>query len=122
MEEFHILIIDDDEVSNFLTERAITSNWDWKVSTASNGIKALEFLKQNSQPDVILLDLNMPLLNGIEFIEKLETTYNKITSKIYILSTSNRKDDIQSASKYDCVDGYIEKPLEASKLRELLSR
>lgn len=122
MEEYHILIIDDDEVSNFLTERAITSNWDWKVSTVSNGIRALEFLKQNSQPDVILLDLNMPLLNGIEFLEKLESTYNKITSKIYILSTSNRKDDIQSASKYNCVNGYIEKPLEADKLRELLSR
>ena len=115
-----ILLVDDDEVSNFVTERTLLSSWDHlEVSTVTNGQLAKDFLINNDDPDVILLDLNMPLMNGLEFLEVFESEISS-SAKVVILSTSNRREDKEAALKFESVVGYIEKPVSVSVLETMV--
>ena len=85
-----ILIVDDDEVSNFITERTIQINLGSRVKTVTNGQEAIKYLEDHDHPDLVLLDLNMPLMNGVQFLEYLEINGIELKSSIVILTTSGR--------------------------------
>ncbi|MCR6642974.1 MAG: response regulator [Sporocytophaga sp.] len=83
------------------------------MHTAYNGIEALDLLKGNNKipiPDIIVLDLNMPKMNGGEFLTELrkDNTFNNV--KIFIMTTSNDDRDRSRGSEFG-VTGYIIKPL-----------
>ena len=71
------------------------------------------------RPDIILLDLNMPILDGWQFLDEFKQ-FNS-TAQVYIMSSSNYPEDIQNASNYPLVKGYIVKPLTTEKAIELLT-
>lgn len=106
--------------------RAITSlNLNHKITEANNGEEALKVLEQkDSLPDIILLDLNMPKINGIEFLGILKN--NDILKYIptIILTTSNNQKDLLECYKIG-VAGYILKPLKyeeyVTKIEKLLA-
>jgi CheY-like chemotaxis protein len=122
----NILLIDDDETTNFLTRITIKkTNLGNVIQECLNGKEGVEFFEelQNKpdalRPDIILLDLNMPILDGWQFLDEFKQ-FNS-TAQVYIMSSSNYPEDIQNASNYPLVKGYIVKPLTTEKAIELLT-
>ena len=114
-----IAIIDDEETSQFMTKVAIR-----RVSSASriihffNGKEALQFLgaqstNESELPDIILLDLNMPLMDGWTFLDEFELIRPilKKNIKIFILTSSIDQNDIDKAKDYFKVVSFFSKPL-----------
>ncbi|MBC7387607.1 MAG: response regulator [Opitutaceae bacterium] len=124
--QFHcVMLVDDDEISNFISEKIIKNlNITNNVKVVSNGKLALHFVKENCDhsesqplcPDFILLDINMPVMDGFQFLDEFSKLsvpgFEKI--KIIILTSSNNPKDVASAEKYK-IDGYINKPLSKEK-------
>ncbi len=121
------LIIDDDEVNNFICVRQIrAANFAGKAEFLLNGREALDELGRrikedpDSLPDLIFLDINMPVMDAWEFLdeyERLHMTFSKPV-KLFILSSSIYRKHILKASKYPSVVDYYFKPLS----KELLAR
>ena len=126
-EPLHILIIDDDEINNFIAAKLIDKiPPKAKVSTCVNGQEGINFVKnklnnQEEFPDIIFLDINMPLMNGWEFLEEYEHIKNDIKKKVTInmLSSSVYNDDISKAETYATVNKFISKPLTVDKIKDL---
>jgi CheY-like chemotaxis protein len=109
-----ILLVEDDELDVISLQRVLKKMaLDIKLYTAFNGIEALELLRGENKisvPDLILLDLNMPRMNGIEFLEELRKDKCFKNIKVFIMTTSNDEQDRLRTEKYG-VSGYIIKPL-----------
>lgn len=125
-----VLLIDDDGVTNFINHRLIKKmNLTSCIQSAINGNEALKFLKsflvqnENQGPELILLDINMPVLDGFEFLEQFEKIEfsNKEQIRIIILTTSTHQKDILKITA-NARTGYINKPLTEDKLREILNK
>lgn len=107
-----ILLIEDDTIEVMKLKRAIAKlKMDHQLIEAEDGEKALDILKSiDTLPDIIFLDLNMPKINGIEFLKILkEDTVLRYLPTI-ILTTSNNRKDVLECYKHG-VAGYIIKPL-----------
>ncbi len=107
-----ILLIEDDTIEVMKLKRAIVKlEMDHQLIEAEDGEKALEILKSiEVLPDIVFLDLNMPKINGIEFLKILkEDTVLRYLPTI-ILTTSNNRKDVLECYKHG-VAGYIIKPL-----------
>lgn len=126
----NIMLVDDDEINNFITVKLIRKAYpDAVLSTFLNGRLAIDRLKNIFQqmpeniPDYILLDINMPVMNGWEFLEEYKTLNldpdKKIT--IYILSSSVFSNDIDKAKSYESVANFISKPLNLEAIKEVFS-
>ena len=93
--ELKILLIEDDTIELMKLNRAMLSlNMNHKVTEVNNGEDALELLlNEEYYPDIILLDLNMPKINGIEFLSILKTNESlKFIPTIILTTSSNKKD------------------------------
>ena len=113
MEKKSILLIEDDELDIISFKRILSKfNFAYELYTAFNGIEALELLKQDNslKPDVIVLDLSMPIMNGFEFLEELQKNSSLSDLNIFIMTTSSETTDRVKAEKYQ-VKGYFIKPL-----------
>ena len=121
-----ILLIEDDMIEVMKLNRTIsTLKLDHKIIEANNGEEALEILEQKDDlPDIILLDLNMPKINGIEFLNILKKDSVLKYIPTIILSTSNNQKDLLECYKTG-VAGYVIKPLKyedyVSKIEKLLA-
>jgi len=123
-----IILVDDDEISNFLNQTMIMEyGFKKNVHVTSNGEEALTFMQENCNitgdelcPALIFLDLNMPVMDGFEFLEKYERS-NGIPkcNAIYLLTSSANKKDIERSKQYK-IAGYINKPLTAEKIKDIL--
>lgn len=109
----HFILIDDDEVCNIITKLLLEKTYPGcKVSTFSGAKFALNFLAQLQQVDnnLILLDINMPEMNGWGFLEQFKTLKLKIP--VVMMSSSIFNEDIQKAKSYAEVKEYISKPID----------
>lgn len=122
-----ILLVDDDNDDNFYHE-IIIKEMDIvnKIDTAKNGIEAMAYLENETinPPDLIFLDLNMPKMNGWEFLEAYKnlSMAQKAKVLIIILTTSANPDDIKRAKEIQDVTGFESKPLSKEFLTEILER
>jgi len=109
----NVLVIDDNEADQFLSEYAIEQNGaDIVINKAYDGKEALEFLQSCELPPAILfLDLNMPGMNGFDFLEAYQTHCKDKASVIVILTSSIRDDDYQQCIAYPQVKEVLTKPL-----------
>jgi CheY-like chemotaxis protein len=113
----NILLVEDDEVDVMNVKRAFQkNNLNNPIQHAGNGIEALDLLKgQNGKkqidlPRIILLDLNMPKMGGIEFLHELRKDENLKNISVFVMTTSNEDKDKVDAYNLN-VAGYILKPL-----------
>jgi CheY-like chemotaxis protein len=115
--ELQVLLVDDDEVDVMTVRRAFEKNHMTNpVFVASNGIEALELLRSGKigPRRIVLLDLNMPKMNGIEFLAALRADPALTSTAVVVLTTSNEERDKVSAwSKH--VAGYLVKPVTFSR-------
>ena len=118
MEAVHILLVEDNEGDVVLTldafeESKILTN----ISVTKNGEEALDFLfkrgkHQNAQrPDLILLDINLPIYNGHEVLQEIKTDPNLKRIPVIMLTTSSSRKDIDQAYEHHA-NSYITKPME----------
>lgn len=120
-----ILLIEDDAIEVMKFNRAVSKlNLSHKIINAGNGEEALEILEQKDRlPNIILLDLNMPKINGIEFLGILKNNPELRHIPTVILSTSNNQKDLLECYKIG-IAGYVLKPLKyeeyVSKIEKLL--
>ncbi len=119
-----VLFVDDDEISNFvsvktLEDAAIAD----QIVSVTGAREALDMIKEGIEgkgpiPDLIFLDINMPIMTGWDFLEEYRKIRDQIGKKIYIiiLTSSVYKHDKAKAASYEDVDDYTLKPLEISDL------
>ncbi|XOV94143.1 MAG: response regulator [Bacteroidota bacterium] len=121
----HVLIVDDDEVSNFISEQKLNEALEiGRLSVKQNGQEAIKYLNECSRdyPDIIFLDLNMPLMNGFEFLEYYQKSDHLGKTKIVVLSSSDQETDRDKALGFNDVIEYIEKPLTGNKIHKLATK
>jgi len=122
-----ILLVDDDPTSCYLTKYIIDEmNVASAVYTAQGGQEALDFIRatasQASPPiELILLDINMPDMDGFEFLEVFQTLPQYRRSSVVMLTTSNNHRDLEKAKAYQVAD-YLNKPITEEKLSDILSK
>lgn len=121
-----VLLIDDNEIDNYINERVILSNdFAKEVIVYSSGEEALEFLRSGDYtPDIIFLDLSMPIMDGFVFLQQYEELLKnksalKEKTKIIVLSSSINPEDIDRVSVNPYVYKYINKPLSSDYLNAI---
>lgn len=128
-----ILLIDDEESNNYLHQMIIKhAKIDTFVQVTYDGIEALEFLtctgrycdsREYPQPGIIFLDINMPKMNGWEFLEEYIKLPEEQKGKIVMamLTSSLNQDDIDKSKLNENLKGFISKPLTAKKLMDVVN-
>ena len=120
-----ILLVDDDPDDNFFHETVIREmDIAHKIDFATNGEEALNYLKKQGQhpPELIFLDINMPRMNGWEFLDHYKhlDEAQKARVVIMILTTSANPDDLKKARELQGVSGFQTKPLSPEMLTAIL--
>lgn len=126
-----ILCVDDDPITLMLCKKVITkASFSNAIITAKNGEEALEYFnsilnkEEDKLPQLIFLDLNMPVMDGWEFLDNFSTDkYSKVnTTKIVVLSSTIDPEDLQKSKNYPMVIDFLSKPITTNMLNYLESK
>ena len=114
-----IVLVDDVAIANFIMKKMVSTVAPGAaIHDFTSPVKALESLDQLN-PDLIFLDLNMPDMDGFQFLEAMKEKGMKY--RVIVLSSSTSEIDKQQAAKYTNVVGYHTKPLEKEPLQKILA-
>ena len=129
MKSVNVFVVDDDDIYQFtigITLKNISAVNN--IRSFSDGAKALEHLltHQNTNdelPDIILLDINMPVMDGFQFMEEFTELLPKISKsiKVYMVSSSMDPKDIKKVERIEAISDYLIKPVNANQIKEILS-
>jgi CheY-like chemotaxis protein len=122
-----VMLVDDNDTDNFISRRIIEiTKFATKVVIKNSGKSALEYLEENKNnyknlPDLIFLDINMPIVDGFVFLYEFENFPETVRDKckIIILSSSDNKKDIDKIVNNDYVIKFITKPLSEKSLEQI---
>src|SRR5258706_12697107 len=123
-----VLVIDDDDPSNFFTQMVLEeSGYTRDIKIVHSGKEALEYLRATKDhsfvhPDLIFLDINMPGMNGWEFIEEYKKLDDELRCKavVVMLTTSDNPDDKDKAKNLGILGDFKTKPLTKEMLHEVI--
>ncbi|EDM35923.1 two-component response regulator, CheY-like protein [Pedobacter sp. BAL39] len=126
-EKINILLVDDDEINSFILKKLIEKvELRSNIQTCLNGEAALDYLKgvahdSEKLPDIMFIDVNMPLMNGWELMIALPSLGIEKPIHKYILTSSFADVDLQKYKEFKSVlDGYIIKPISRERLQEIM--
>lgn len=126
MTPINILLVEDNEGDILLTQDALLEGMITKeVQVVKDGWEAIQYLDKNgiyslaSTPDLILLDINLPKLNGFEVLKKIRSTLATKDIPVVMLSTSCSENDIKKCSKSHA-NCYISKPVDADDYKKVI--
>ena len=116
-----ILIVDDDKLEVLLVKRSLSKLGSSKqIDHVGNGLEAIQYLNDsNNNPSIILLDVNMPKMNGLEFLRERDSNPEWLKIPTIILSSSNESSDKEKALKLGAC-GYMIKPMEFEDMTKML--
>ncbi len=125
-----IMLIDDDQVTNMINKKLITRDFNVVVSAYTDAQEALGDIEgiinssTGEMPDIILLDINMPVMDGWEFLTEFQKLPICATSKckVFMLTSSIDLEDIEKSKTFTSVSDFISKPLTVDKLHSLIPR
>ncbi len=122
--ENEILVVDDDDLSRKLINRLIAKEFDYNIVNKSNGVEALEYAEENI-PELIILDLMLPGMNGFEILKKVRESPKFENTKAVLVSAKSRSEDIERGFDLTA-DEYITKPFQpkefTARIRKLLTQ
>lgn len=124
-----VMLVDDNDTDNFISKRIIEiTKFANEVEVKNSGKSALEYLEEHKDnvdklPNIIFLDINMPIVDGFVFLYEFEKFNENIRNKckVIILSSSDNKRDIDKIVNNDHVIKFITKPLTENALAEIKS-
>jgi CheY-like chemotaxis protein len=122
-----VFLIDDDDVFVFLTKKVIErSGADVALSVFSNGQEGIEYIKgiaadADLLPDVILLDLNMPVMDGWDFLNAYQELELAKEIAVYIVTSSISPYEVERAKHIKEVQEFIVKPIAKEKFRDIIA-
>lgn len=122
-----VMLVDDNEIDNIINEKIIEANsFAENILVFQTGQEALEYLKSHQDreeelPEIVFLDINMPIMDGFQFLEDFENFSEKVLDKckIIMLSSSISPKDIDRAASSRFVKKYLNKPLNARYLEAI---
>ncbi len=120
--KINLLVIDDDDINIFIIKKIVEkTGYEAKMVAKTNGQLAIDYINElittgQPLPQLILIDINMPILNGWEFLEAYEKLGIEENIDMYMLSSSVYENDIEKAKTYKMVKGFISKPLSIERL------
>jgi CheY-like chemotaxis protein len=125
----NIYFIDDDPTFVYLTRRMLSSRTGFEAKEFTDGELAIDHLRSISDradllPDIIFLDLSMPVMDGWEFLEEYSQLRGKLAKNItlFIVSSSISPEEVERSKNYAVVTDFLIKPLRAGKIEELLAK
>jgi len=129
VKKYIFCLIDDDLIYQFTCKKLIQSlELPIELIPFLNGQEALDFLLKNAKvenklPDFIFLDINMPILNGWQFLEDYVNIKNQLCKPnlLYLVSSSIDFEDVERAAKNNLLTGYINKPISKEKILKAIN-
>jgi CheY-like chemotaxis protein len=129
--KYAIMLIDDNEIDNLINQKMIESaNVVKNIYTHTGARSAIEFLRNAEKleeysdkilPDIILLDIDMPLMDGFQFLDEFEKLKESTKAKcgVVMLTSSINPQDVNKSKKYKYVRKYINKPLSQENINKI---
>ncbi|WP_343697013.1 response regulator [Flavobacterium sp.] len=120
----NILLIEDNLIDQLVTKKLLKKVLDIdEVFVANNGLEGLQWIiknKKNYSSLIVLLDIQMPIMNGLEFLDIFQTLNEEIKEEIqiYVVSSTLDQDEIQQIRRNEYVKDFLNKPFPIDKLRE----
>lgn len=121
-----VVLVDDDPICNFINTKILQQFTNFEVIGFNRAMEALEHLRaaalDGNLPRLILLDINMPVMNGWEFLNEVEADPRYKDIAIVMVTSSIALSDLSRSKAYASVKGYISKPITVNSLHQVLSR
>ncbi|WP_228238317.1 response regulator [Allomuricauda sp. M10] len=129
----NFMLVDDNEIDLFVNQKYIEKIVeDAEIITFIRAKKAIEYLESMGQrsnadfkfiPDIILLDINMPEMNGFEFLDEFSGLDSEVLRdiRIYLLSSSTNIKDVMDADRHKACSGFITKPLTGERVQQMIN-
>ena len=125
----HFIVIDDSKLDCFIAEKVIRNTGKCEsVQSFLQAKEALDYIKKDiaekPYPVIILVDIQMPVMNGFQFVEEFEKLPAEITNKykLYVISSSINVIDLSKVHTYDSITEFLNKPITSNNLSLLLSK
>ena len=130
MKPVNDFVVDDDDIYQFtikVTLRSIPAVQ--STSTFADGAEALEYIvvhqnEEDKLPDIIFLDINMPVMDGFQFMEEFVELLPSLQKsiKVYMVSSSMDPKDIKKAKRFEEISDYLIKPLNSKDIKEIIAK
>jgi len=127
-EKINVLMVEDNNADVFLTKEILSESkrYSYNISAVKNGIEAMEFLHKSTGyehafcPDLIILDLGLPVMTGLEFLMEMRKDKELVTRPVMVLTTAALKSDIEKAQELGVIS-YLLKPVDIEEFEAAVS-